>query len=120
MIFAGISIFAERPSQATQQSTSPASKLTKQQEQAQTDVKLGDVAFKNHATHEAIADYKAAIEADPSDPRTHRKFIQMVIYNFYLSRVMQKNSKQAKNHKRLTKEQEQAQKVKAEGRTEAG
>lgn len=114
MIFAGISIFAERPAQARQQSTSSASKLTKQQEQAQADVKLGDVAFKNHATREAIADYKAAIEADPSDPRAHRKFIQMVIYNFYSSRVMQKGSKQAKNRKRLTKEQEQAQKVKAE------
>ncbi|HLW80660.1 MAG TPA: hypothetical protein VKS20_01330 [Candidatus Acidoferrales bacterium] len=99
---------------AGQQSSASSPQLTKQQEKAKADIKLGDVALKNHATREAIADYKAAIEADPSDPRAHRKFIQTVMYDFYLSHVMQKESKRAKSHKKLTKEQEQTQKVKAE------
>jgi hypothetical protein len=99
---------------AGQQTSASSPQLTKQQEKAKADIQLGDIALKNHATREAIADYKAAIEADPSDPRAHRKFIQTVMYDFYLSRVMQKESKRAKSHKKLTKEQEQAQKVKAE------
>ena len=99
---------------AGQQASASSPQLTKQQEKAKADIKLGDLALKNHATREAIADYKAAVLADPSDPRAHRKFIQAVIYDFYSSRVMQKKSKQAKGHKRLTKEQEQAQKAKVE------
>jgi tetratricopeptide (TPR) repeat protein len=113
-IFGFISMLAAaHAAPANRQSSASSPQLTKQEAQAETDIKLGDVALKDHATREAIADYKAAIEADPSDPRAHRKFIQAVIYNFYVSKVMQKESKRAKSRKGLTKQQEEAQKAKA-------
>lgn len=96
MIFAGISIFAERPIRATQQSTSPASKLSYQREQSQADVKLGDAALKDHATREAIGDYKAAILADPDNRDAHRKFIQISIFSVELLQPPEKKTRRAK------------------------
>ena len=48
---------------AGQQTSASSPQLTKQQEKAKADIQLGDLALKNHATTEAIADYKTAIEA---------------------------------------------------------
>jgi|SRR5215469_15247701 len=114
MIFAGVCIFAAHPAQAAQQSTAPAAKLTNQQERAQADIKLGDAALKNHATREAIADYKAAILADPDNRNAHRKFIQISIFSVELSRLPEKKTKSRQNRKQLTKEQQQAQESKTE------
>lgn len=109
-----ISIFLTRSARAGQQSTASSPQLTEQQVQAQADIKLGNLARKNHAISEAIADYKAAVLADPSNPEAHRNFIQMTIYSVELSRVKQKEAKPVMNHKKVTKDQEQAQKTKAE------
>lgn len=116
MILAGISIFGEPPARATQQSTSPASKLTRQQEQAQADAKLGDIALNNHATREAVADYKAAILADPDNQDAHRKFIQISIFSVDLLQPPEKKTESRKNRKQLTKEQQEAQESKTEAK----
>lgn len=79
-------ILSSAISASGQQTSGPAAKLTPQQQKAKDDVKLGEAARKNHAIGEAIADYKAAILADPSDPEAHRRFIQMTIYSVELSR----------------------------------
>lgn len=113
-ILAGVLFLSGLPVHAGQESSASAPKLSKQQAQAQADIKLGDVARDDHAIGEAIADYRAAVVADPSNPDAHDKFIQLTIYSVELSRVKEKEAKPVKNDKKLTKEQEQAQEAKVE------
>lgn len=109
-------IFSSAVPVAGQQASAPAPKLTALQQRAKDDIKLGEAAKKNHAPQEAIADYKAAIEADPSNQDAHLGFIQSTLYQrFYLP--PQKKKAAAKKTKKLTKEQEAAQKAKAEAKT---
>ena len=109
-------IFSSAVPVAAQQASAPAPKLTALQQRAKDDIKLGEAAKKNHAPKEAIADYKAAIEADPSNQDAHLGFIQTTLYQrFYLP--PQKKKAAAKKTKKLTKEQEAAQKAKAEAKT---
>lgn len=115
MIFAVVSIFAAHSARAAQQSTAPTPKLTKQQEQAQNDIKLGDLAVKNHAAAEAIADYKAAVLADPSSQDAHTNFVRYSIYPPRPEPAKKKAAARNKNEK-LTKEQQAAQKAKEEAK----
>ena len=120
--FSGSKVYAQAAQAAAPTATAPASQLTKNQQQAKDDVKLGDAAKKNHAPKEAIADYKAAIEADPANQDAHVDFIQTTMYErFYAAPTKKKaaaskTSKKSKTKKKLTKEQEAAQKAKQEAK----
>ena len=110
--FSGSTVYAQAaPNSAA---TAPASQLTKNQQQAKDDVKLGEAAKKNHALKEAIADYKAAVLADPGNRVAHRKFIQASIFSVDLWRPQKKKSEPRKNGKKLTTEQQQAERSKIE------
>jgi len=77
---------------------------TSARQKSNADVKLGD-AVQRTSPSEAIADYKAAIEADPANSEAHSKFIQTTVITAYLSAMPKKTS--AKNNKKLTKKQKE-------------
>lgn len=81
-------------------STTPAASPARQK--AQADISLGDVANQDGATDEAIADYRAAIIADPSDVDAHTKFLRAYNEKVYAF-LTPKKIKNAK--KKPTKEQ---------------
>jgi hypothetical protein len=95
------------PGWAGQQPSASSPQLTKQQEKAKADIKLGDVAGKNHAIKEAIADYKSAISADPENQDAHSKFVQTLL--FPPSPPAKKQAEANRNAKKqLTREQQAA------------
>jgi len=114
--FSASTAHAQAAQNSTTATTAPASQLTKNQQQAKDDVKLGDSAKKNHDPREAIADYKAAIEADPTNQDAHLGFIGTTMYErFYAASAKKKPAaSNAKKKKKLTKEQEAAQKARQE------
>jgi Tfp pilus assembly protein PilF len=114
MVFVFVLFWAATSAWAGQQTRASSPQLSKHQEKAKADIKLGDVALKNHAMREAIADYKAAVLADPDNPGAHRKFIRTSIFSVDLLRPQKKGTKSRKNGKKLTKEQQQAQASKAD------
>jgi hypothetical protein len=101
--------------QARQQSDKSSAPSAKQQAKAtaEADIKLGDSARKNHSLHEAIADYKAAILADPSNQDAHEKFLRA--YGQKVDEAFRPKATR-KSKKKLTKAQQDAQKAKEERR----
>jgi hypothetical protein len=94
---------------AAQNSNPPNSAPISAAQKAKDDIKVGDIANRNGATDEAIADYKAAVIADPSNLDAHTKFLrayQQKVYAF----LTPKKIKTAK--KKPTKEQIKAQQEK--------
>ncbi len=94
---------------AGQNSTSSSAAPTSPKERAQADVKVGDLANQNGNTDEAIADYKAAILADPSSLNAHTKFLRAYSEKVYAF-LTPKKIKNAK--KKPTKEQVAAKQAK--------
>lgn len=96
---------------APQSSTAPTStaSTTSANEKAAEDIKIGDVANTSGNIDEAIADYKAAILADPGSVDAHTKFLrayQQKVYAFLTPKKI-KNAK-----KKPTKEQIAAKQAK--------
>lgn len=87
---------------AAQDSKSATPAASPARQKAQADISLGDVANQDGATDEAIADYKAAIIADPSDVDAHTKFLRAYNEKVYAF-LTPKKIKNAK--KKPTKEQ---------------
>jgi hypothetical protein len=100
------------------QSATPAASPARQK--AQADISLGDVANQNGATDEAIADYKAAIMADPSDVDAHTKFLRAYnekIYAFLTPKKI-KNAKKKPTKEQIAAKQkkDQAERAKLEAK----
>lgn len=94
---------------ARQTAKSPSSARSSAKQTAAADIKVGDVAAQNDSPDEAIADYKAAVEADPGNRDAHSKFIRATMMKSYAS-LTPKKIKTAK--KKLTKEQQKARQEK--------
>lgn len=100
---------------AAQDSKSATPAATAARQRAQADISVGDVANQNGATDEAIADYRAAVIADPSDFDAHQKFLRTSVMKVYAPLTPTK-VKEAKNKKKPTKEEQEAQKALAQAR----
>ncbi|MFZ0641461.1 MAG: tetratricopeptide repeat protein [Candidatus Acidiferrales bacterium] len=98
---------------AAQDSKSSSAAPTSAKQKAEDDIKVGDLANQNGNTDEAIADYKAALEADPSNRDAHQKFLQAYGQKAYAP-LTPKKIKTAK--KKPTKAQQEAkqEKIQAE------
>ncbi|MGB6485176.1 MAG: hypothetical protein WBE86_16990 [Candidatus Acidiferrales bacterium] len=86
---------------------------TSAQQRAEADIKIGDLANENGNEDEAIADYKAAIEADPGIRDAHQKLFQAYRQKAYAF-LTPKKIKAAK--KKPTKAQQQAKQEEAQAR----
>ena len=95
---------------ARQQLSASSPPSAKQQARAKADIQLGDLALKKQDTRKAISDYKAAVFADSDNRVAHRKFIQTSIFSIDLWRPQKKKTDPRKNGKKLTNEQEKAEK----------
>ena len=98
---------------AAQDSKSSTAASTSAKQRAEADIKVGDLANQNGNTDEAIADYKAAIEADPGNRDAHQKFLEAYGQKAY-ARLTPKKIKTAK--KKPTKEQQEAKQKKAQAK----
>jgi tetratricopeptide (TPR) repeat protein len=107
----GIAFARSRQAAQNSKPSNPASASAKQQ--AEADIKIGDLAHKNGNDDEAIADYKAAVEADPSNVDAHTKFVQVTMGKSFAF-LTPKKIKTAK--KKPTKEQQEAKQKKAEAK----
>jgi tetratricopeptide (TPR) repeat protein len=101
------------PARAAQNSKPSNPALASAKQQAEADIKIGDLAYKNGNEDEAIADYKAAIEADPGNVDAHTKFIRVTMAKSFAF-LTPKKIKAAK--KKPTKEQQEAKQKKAEAK----
>ena len=86
---------------------------TPARQKSQDAIKTGDLANQNDGLDEAIADYKAAIVADPGNVDAHAKFIMAYEQKSYAF-LTPKKIKAAK--KKPTKEQQEAAQNKAQAR----
>ena len=97
----------------------PSASATSARQKSEDAVKIGDLAAQNDSLDEAIADYKAAILADPSNADAHSKFIrayEQKSYAFLTPKKIkpakrkptkeEKEAAQKKNLARVKKEQE--------------
>lgn len=82
-------------------------------QKAQADIAVGDIANQNSALDEAIADYRAAVMADPSYLDAHQKFLRTSAMKVYAP-LTPKKIKEAK--RKPTKEEQEAQKALAQAR----
>jgi len=87
--------------------------VTSARQKSEDAVKLGDVANQNSSLDEAIADYRAAILADPSNVDAHTKFIRAYGQKSYAF-LTPKKIKATK--KKPTKEQQEATQKKNQAR----
>lgn len=99
--------------QTDKPSAAPSGQQSKAKAQAEADIKVGDLAVKNHTFKEAIVDYRAAILADPGNQDAHEKFLRA--YGREIEATF-KSKPTKKSKKKLTKAQEEAQKAKEERR----
>lgn len=86
---------------------------TSARQQSENDIKIGDLASQNDSIDEAIADYKAAVLADPSNVDAHTKFLRAYAQKSYAF-LTPKKIKPAK--RKPTKEQQEAKQKKAQAR----
>lgn len=107
----GIAFARSRQTAQNSKPSNPAPTSAKQQ--AEADIKIGDLANQNGNIDEAIADYEAAIEADPSNVDAHTKFIRVTMAKSFAF-LTPKKIKTAK--KKPTKEQQEAKQQKAQAK----
>ncbi len=105
---------------AAQNSKSTVPAMSAARQKAQADISLGDVANQNGATDEAIADYRAAIIADPSDTDAHTKFLRAYnekVYAFLTPKKI-KNAKKKPTKEQIAAKQkkDQAKRAKLEAK----
>lgn len=112
-LFSFATIPAAHNARAADNPKSPDAAATSARQQSENDIKIGDLANQNDSLDEAIADYKAAILADPSNADAHTKFIQAYGQKSYAF-LTPKKIKTAK--KKLTQEQQEAKQQKAQAK----
>ncbi len=105
---------------AAQDSKSATLPVSAARQKAQADISLGDVANQNGTTDEAIADYKAAVIADPSDTDAHTKFLRAYnekVYAFLTPKKI-KNAKKKPTKEQIAAKQkkDQAKRAKLEAK----
>lgn len=108
VFFSAVTLNFPPAARATQDSKPATPAVSAARQKAQTDISVGDVANQNGATDEAIADYRAAVIADPSDVDAHQKFLRTSAMKAYAP-LTPKKIKVAK--RKPTKEEQEAQKA---------
>lgn len=108
-VFSFVTLNLALASRAAQDSKPATPAVSAARQKAQADIKIGDLANQNGSIDEAIADYKAAILADPSDLDAHTRFLRAYNQKTY-SFLTPKKIKAAK--KKPTKEQSAAKQKK--------
>lgn len=116
LVFSAVTLSAAPAARAAQDSKPATPAASAARQKAQADISVGDVAAQNGATDEAIADYRAAILADPSDVDAHQKFFQAYRQKSYAF-LTPKKIKTAT--KKPTKEQQAAQQAQIQARRKA-